>query len=535
MTSSLGSPIRTRHRRVASEPLRAVLGLLMLGALTLAVAACSAPRARTAAAAPPPGAQLDRADVLWLDRVGFGIDTPELTRFERLGRARFLAEQLRSSAAALPAPIAAQIQSLAISHLNLPATLADLERERRAIRFMASGVERQQARQELNRQGNELAYQAMRRELLRAVYSPAQLKEQMVWFWLNHFSVHQYKGDLRWLVADYEERAIRPNALGHFRDLVLATLEHPAMLEYLDNRHNALGHVNENYARELMELHTLGVGAGYTQEDVEVLARVLTGVGINAGPAPRLRGELRALYVRRGVFEFNPARHDFSPKILLGARVQGRGLAEVENAVTLIVREPACAQFISRELATYFVADDPPPALVAAMARTFEETDGDIAAVLRTLFLSRELDTALGGKLKDPMRYVISAVRLAYDDRPISNARPLIGWLRALGEAPFDRQTPDGYPLTESSWSSPGQMSRRFEIARAIGRGNDHLFDSEDQTIPRTAGFPQLSSRLYFATVEPYLAPRTRATLGQAESAPEWNTFLLASPELNYE
>jgi uncharacterized protein (DUF1800 family) len=400
---------------------------------------------------------------------------------------------------------------------------------------MPEGSDKEQARKQINEAGNKLAYEAQRRLLLRALYSPAQLQEQMVWFWLNHFSVQQYKANLRWLVGDYEQRAIRPHALGHFYDLVLATLEHPAMLQYLDNNQNAAGHLNENYARELMELHTLGVDGGYTQHDVEQLARVLTGVGINVGDAPRLKPEWQSLYRRDGAFEFNPARHDFGSKVLLGHAVGGSGFGEVESAVRLIVRTPACAQFISHQLAVYFVADDPPRELVAQMARTFSSTDGDIAAVLRSMLLSRAFADSLGGKFKDPMRYVISAVRFAYDGRAIANSRPLLNWLNGLGEAPFNRPTPDGYPLTESSWASPGQMSRRFEIARAIGSGNAGLFDPEDGSAAVNTGFPQLSNRLYFESVEPFLAANTRAALDHAGSQQEWNTFLLSSPDFSYE
>jgi uncharacterized protein (DUF1800 family) len=357
----------------------------------------------------------------------------------------------------------------------------------------------------------------------------------MVWFWLNHFSVHQNKANLRWLVGDYEEHAIQPHALGHFKDLVLATLEHPAMLQYLDNSQNAAGHINENYARELMELHTLGVDAGYTQQDVQQLARVLTGVGINVGTPPKLKAEWEKLYIHRGAFEFNPARHDFGPKTLLGRTIEGKGFAEVEDAVTLIVNQPACARFISRQLATYFAGDNPAPQLVDRMAQTFSRTDGDIAAVLHTLFLAREFNASLGGKFKDPMRFVVSAVRFAYDGRPISNSRPLLNWLNGLGEAPFGRQTPDGYPLTELNWASSGQMSRRFEIARLIGSGNAGLFEPEDGGAATVSGFPQLSNRLYFEAVEPFLAVRTRDALNRANSQQEWNTFLLSSPDFSYE
>jgi uncharacterized protein (DUF1800 family) len=293
--------------------------------------------------------------------------------------------------------------------------------------------------------------------------------------------------------------------------------------------------VNENYARELMELHTLGVQAGYTQEDVQQLARILTGAGINTGDAPRLKAQWQPLYVRRGAFEFNPARHDFGNKVLLGHAIDGNGFEEIEKAVTLIVRQPACAHFISLQLASYFVADNPPPALVDKMAQAFQRSDGDIAVVLRTMFRAAEFNGALGGKFKDPMRYVVSAVRFAYDGRPISNTRPMLNWLNALGEGPYNRATPDGYPLGELNWASPGQISRRFEIARAIGSGNAGLFDMEDGTPAASTGFPQLSNRLYFEALEPFLAAGTRAALSRANSQQEWNTFLLSSPDFNYE
>ncbi|MGA2708731.1 MAG: DUF1800 domain-containing protein [Steroidobacteraceae bacterium] len=478
---------------------------------------------------------LRREDMLWLERVTFGLDSATVAEYRRLGRERFLERQLTARDRGLPAPIAADIDAMEISHAQPASWIADVNAQYKAINEMPDGTDREQARKALNDRGNKLAYEAIRRQLLRAVYSPSQLQEQMVWFWLNHFSVYQHKGNLRWLVGDYEENAIRPHALGHFRDLVTATLEHPAMLQYLDNNQNAAGHVNENYARELMELHTLGVGSGYTQQDVQQLALILTGVGINGGKTPRLRRELEGLYRREGAFEFNPARHDFGRKVLLGHTIEPRGYPEVEEALTLITRQPACARFISRELASYFVADDPPPALVERMAQTFMRTDGDIAAVLRTLFLAHDFDAALGGKFKDPVRFVVSAVRFAYDGKPIANARPMLNWLNSLGEAPYGHQTPDGYPMTELSWASSGQMSRRFEIARAIGSGNAGLFDPEDGGSRSASGFPQLSNRLYFEAVEPFLLGNTRTALNRANSPQEWNTFLLSSPDFSYE
>jgi uncharacterized protein (DUF1800 family) len=157
-----------------------------------------------------------------------------------------------------------------------------------------------------------------------------------------------------------------------------------------------------------------------------------------------------------------------------------------------------------------------------------------MADVLETLFKSREFQASLGSKFKDPMHYVISTVRLAYDGKPIVNTHPVVNWLNALGEAPFGRQTPDGYPLTEGGWASSGQISRRFEIARAIGSGSGGLFDPEDGTPAKTTGFPQLSNRLYFSAVEPFLSANARTALDRAGSQLEWNTFLLASPDFNY-
>jgi uncharacterized protein (DUF1800 family) len=478
---------------------------------------------------------LRREDALWLDRVSFGLDSASLAAYRQLGRVEYLQRQLSPQQPQLPAPVAAEIAALEVTQADPTKWLADVNAQHKAINAMPDGEDKEQARKALNERGNRLAYEAVRRDLLRAVYSPARLQEQMVWFWLNHFSVFQYKGNLRWLVGDYEERAIRPHIFGHYKDLVMATLEHPAMLEYLDNNQNAAGHINENYARELMELHTLGVGGGYSQQDVQNLARVLTGVGVNAGDVPKLKPELQRLYVRRGAFEVNPARHDFGAKTLLGHPIAAHGFDEVQEAVALIVAQPACARFVSQQLAIYFVNDNPPAALIDRMAQTFMHTDGDIAAVLRTMLLSREFNAALGGKFKDPERFVVSAVRFAYDGKPIYNTRPMLNWLNGLGEGPYNHQTPDGYPLTELNWASSGQMSRRFEIARAIGSGNAGLFDPEDGKAAQTSGFPQLSNRLYFEAVEPFLALHTKDALNRANSQQEWNTFLLAAPDFNYE
>ena len=478
---------------------------------------------------------LSKDDVAWLNRVTFGVDSATVAHFRDVGRRRFLDEQLHPKADSLPPAIAAQIASFDVMKTPAPALLAQVRDQYRDIKDLPDGDAKETAKKALQKQGNQYAQQAQAAELLRAVYDENQLREQLVWFWMNHFSVFQNKGRVRWLVASYEQDTIRPHALGKFRDLVIATLKSPAMLEYLDNAQNARDKINENYARELMELHTLGVGSGYTQDDVQNLARVLTGVGVNFDGQPRkIKQDLQRYYVQDGVFEFNPNRHDFSDQKLLGRNIAGGGFDEVERAVDLIVSQPACATFVSTKLARYFVADDPPPALVKAMAKTFSHTDGDIAAVMKTMLESKEFNASLGKRYKDPTQFLVSTMRLAYDGKPVANPRPLVNWINQLGQAPFGRITPDGWPTSDSEWSSSGQLAKRFEIARSIGSGANHLFDVDEDGKVQRGGFPQLTTPTYYATIEPWLGQKTRDALAQATSQQEWNTFLLSSPDFNY-
>jgi uncharacterized protein (DUF1800 family) len=528
MRAAPAFPDRFAGRRVSGAA-------VIVACSVLAACATSSPGEPHPAAHPAAGSHrtVDSGS-LWLDRITFGIDSQSVAAYSRLGRAGFLDQQLDPDPHPLPPAIAAQIATLEVEHLDAAQELIAINEENKRINGLADPAAKEAARKPLNDRGNRLAYEAARRLLLEAVYSRDQLREQMVWFWLNHFSVFQGKANLRWLVADYEARAIRPRALGHFRDLVMATLAHPAMLQYLDNAQSAAGHVNENYARELMELHTLGVTGGYTQKDVQELARVLTGVGVAGGTPPHLKRELEGFYRRDGAMEFNPARHDFGPKTLLGQPITAQGYAEIEQAVDRLVGTPACAQFVSRKLAMYFVADQPTEALIKRLATTFHRTDGDITAVLRELFRSPEFAASLGTKFRDPFHFVVGSIRLAYDGRPILNTHPLVNWLNGLGEPLFGHQTPEGYPLTESGWASSGQMSRRFDIARAIGSGSAGLFEPEDGGAKISVGFPRLSSRTYYEELEPRLSATTLAALDQATSQQEWNTLLLASPELNY-
>ncbi len=504
----------------------------------MAAAGCAAPG--TAPGADGTGAALTASDWRWLNRVNFCADEADARLLQSLGRQAYLDRQLAPPAQDPPA-LAATIAAMPVAQQSAEQRLRAARAEQRRLNTLTDEDEKQAARTALNRANNEAVQDTARRHLLRALQSPTQLREQMAWFWMNHFNVYAGKGNVRWTLGEYEERAVRPHALARFDTLAMATLRSPAMLEYLDNAQSAANRINENYARELMELHTLGVAGGpsgsrYTQQDVQELARVLTGVGIdNDGQPPRLPPQRQALYLHEGLFEFNPARHDFGAKTVLGQRIDGAGFAEVEQAVGLLARQPATARFVSHKLAADFVADTPPPALVDRMAQRFERSHGDIAEVLRAMFLSAEMESVLAGpgphKFKDPVQYVVSSLRLAYAERPIGNLRPVIGWLNQLGEPLYGRISPDGYPASEAAWASSGQMVKRFEIARAMGAGQAALYTDDDgKPLPRT-GFPVLATRTYYRFVEPTLGPATRTALAQAASQPEWNAVLLSSPE----
>jgi len=468
-------------------------------------------------------------DNLWLDRLTWGATTADLQQLRRQGRTAWLDAQLQPRGA-LPEAAQAQVQALGVTQQPLLVLTQRMEAQRKAADALTDDTAKAAAQKDYQQALTKLAREASSRQLLNALYSPNQVQEQLTWFWFNHFNVHQYKSNLRVMVGDYEQ-GLRERSLGTFRELLGYTAHHPAMLRYLDNEQNAANRINENYARELLELHTLGIGGGYSQRDVQELARVLTGLGVNlTDNKPKLKPQQEALYRRDGLMEFNPGRHDFGDKQLLGITVKGQGLAEVDQVLDLLARHPSTARFVSRKLAQYFVADDPPPALVDRMARRWQQSDGRIADVMRAMVESPEFEASLGRKFKDPTHYVVSSVRLAYADKVVLNTGPMLGWLYRLGQSPYNRQTPDGYPLDENAWAGPGQMTTRFEIARAIGSGSAGLFKVEGEPKDRPA-FPQLATPLYYDGMAPRLAPATQQALNQATSPQEWNTFLLASPD----
>lgn len=435
----------------------------------------------------------------------------------------------------LPPAVQAQIDALRISRESMPQLVRDMDARQRAANQIPDPAQREEAKKAWQKDMTDLAREAATRSLLRDLYSPDQMREQMTWFWFNQFNVHAQKRDIRAMVGNYED-TLRSHALGHFRDLLEASLRHPAMLRYLDNDQNAVGRINENYAREIMELHTMGVGSGYTQKDVQELARILTGVGVRLPPEDaRVKPEWRDLYQHDGLFEFNPARHDFGDKQFMGRTIHGSGYGEVRQALDLIANAPATARHISMRLAVYFMGDHPPAAVIDRMVAAWQRSHGDIAKVLAAMTGSLEYGASLGHAFKDPLHYVVSCVRFAYGDgrdgKVILNADPMMGWLRRMGEGLYDHQTPDGYPLEAAAWTGPGQMAVRFEIARTIGNGAAGLFRPAGEGTAERPAFPQLQNAVWFGGMDKAISPQTKAALDQATSPQEWNMLLLASPD----
>jgi len=495
----------------------------------------------TRALAQPPGVNSPKPagnaahDAALVNRITWGATPSELARIHELGADRYLHHQLHPDAhAALPVDVQQRINDLSINHESEQ----DAQARQRKIRQDARDLDadaKQKAQREARTISRVRADETAYRTIWRALYSPNQLQEQMTWFWMNHFNVFAGKNDVGTYLPQYEARAIRPHALGKFRDMLRATTRSPAMLVYLDNTRNTVGHINENYARELMELHTLGVKGGYTQTDVQELARILTGLGVhNNDKPPKVKPELRGQLVQDGVFLFHPGRHDTGDKVFLGQKIRGGGLDEVDLALDLLARHPATARFVSGKLAAFFVGDAPSPALADRMAKTFLAQDGDIAATLQTLFTSAEFTASLKtGVFKDPVHYVLSALRLAYADLPpMRNPNAAAAIMRQMGQGLYQRPTPDGYPLAMSDWSGSGQMTQRFEIARTIAAAPQVFYRLPDDTQPLV--LPRLPNLLTSASEQSLftsLAPATRDTIAQAKTPADANTYLLASPE----
>ncbi len=294
-----------------------------------------------------------------------------------------------------------------------------------------------------------------RHTFLHALYSKRQLFEVMVNFWSDHLNIYLEKGDCIYLKASDDRLVIRQHALGNFRDLIRASAVSPAMLVYLDGKENKKSQENdipnENYARELLELHTLGVHGGYTQQDVKELARCLTGWRIRKNWG-------------RGEVYFNDKLHDNGEKQLLGHKIPAKGgINDLERVLDIVCFHPATAQNIASKLAKRFISDEPSENIIQKLAQTFLKSKGDIKTVLRQLFLSDEFFASSGQKFKRPFRYLISLLRLLGADTHAH--RSLLSFLGKMGQDPFQYPTPDGYPDESTIWM--GTMLWRWNIAFA--------------------------------------------------------------------
>ena len=399
--------------------------------------------------------------------------------------------------------------------------------------------------------------------ILRAVYSERQLQEVMVDFWTNHFNVFAAKGADRWLLPSYDRDTIRPHTLGKFYDLLLADAQSPAMLFYLDNfqsvspdaqqprqrpgagrgplavlmsnnpqqqrpqQQQQRRGINENYARELMELHTLGVDGGYTQKDVQEVARCFTGWTIiaprGAGAAAQavMNGPMGDMLRKQaGAFIFRPGVHDNGEKVVLGHKIPaGGGMKDGYIVLDILAHHPATAKFIATKLVRRFVSDDPPPALVDRVAQTYMKTDGDIREMLRTIFYSPEFNSpdAYRAKVKRPFELAVSAVRTLSAD---TNGGPQFHqWIARMGQPLYGFQTPNGYSDVAENWVNTGALLERMNFALALvsnripGTRVDLSKLIGESKTGASIDKEKLLDRFVTVIVGGEISPKTRATL----------------------
>jgi uncharacterized protein (DUF1800 family) len=454
----------------------------------------------------------DRAIVHVLSRTGFGPRPGDVERVRALGLQRYVEEQLHPERIADTAATArlAGLTTVALSSRQIADQYELPELEARRLRKQegkdeagaGAGVGNgQQPPDPVQQRANSVVVELSEQKVLRAVYSERQLQEVLTDFWFNHFNVDARKGRDRFLLTAYERDTIRPHVLGTFRELLGATAKSPAMLFYLDNwmsadpsgphpvetvfvrpRVNRGGFIgvarpfqgrvggperpalqkkglNENYGRELMELHTLGVDGGYTQKDVTEVARAFTGWTIDN---PR----------EGGGFKFEPRLHDPGQKIVLGHVIKaGGGESDGEQVLDILAKQPATATFIATKLARRFVSDTPPPALVARLAARFRDTSGDLREVVRAILTSPEFlsPDAYRAKTKTPFEFVVSALRATGAD--VQDARPLVRELQQLGMPLYQCQPPTGYKDTGDAWVNTGALVSRMNLAVRLAAG----------------------------------------------------------------
>ena len=487
------------------------------------------------------GLSKEQAAAYLLERFAFGARPGEVEKVAQMGPEKWLAQQLKGnlSDAELDKRLEA-FPSLKMTQAEMQAIYVQNGRIRRILERQgvidAAKMDRKEMNQKISayrkkhglRAQNALYNQELKgQKLTRAVYSENQLAEVLTDFWFNHFNVTTRDGGARSHVLTYERDAIRPNVLGKFRVILGATAKHPAMLYYLDNAQSRMAPpeqrnqprpkqemasgemgmdggmdggmmggeekapakaqtppqrrrkygLNENYARELMELHTLGVDGGYTQQDVTEVARVLTGWA--AMPYNNARKNLERQIakgsnrlVREGEFVFRRDWHDKKAKVVLGEKFPaGGGLEEGERVLDMLTKHPSTARFISTKLARRFINDSPPETLVKRMAKTFRETDGDIAAVMATLAQSRVFwaEAKKRSKMKSPFELVVSSLRALEAD--VKNPRPMMDWFDRMGEPLYGYLPPTGFPDYAESWANSGTLIARMNFGVHLAAG----------------------------------------------------------------
>ncbi|MCA1324780.1 DUF1800 domain-containing protein [Herbaspirillum sp. alder98] len=455
-----------------------------------------------------------------LNRLAYGPRPGDLQQVERMGVRRYIDQQLNPERIAMPAQLQARLAALPAYRMS--ATQLFNEYGPPSFDKSASREDQQAARQ---RAARELTPQFHQERLWLATESPRQLQEVMTEFWLNHFNVFEGRDWVRYWVGDYEQNAIRPHALGNFRQLLGAVAHHPAMLVYLDNwlssgvnTPGAKGRfkgLNENYARELMELHTLGVDGGYQQADVMTLARILSGWTI----------DLQAMKEGAAPASFNAQRHDNGPKIFLGHPLPAGGEQEGEAALDILASHPATARFISTRLAQYFVADKPDPALVQKLSQTFLASHGDIRAVLQVLFDSPQFWARDNYQVqfKTPYQFVISSLRASAT--PVVNHKPVDGALSQFGMPLYGWLTPEGYKYSQAAWLNADALLRRINFAGGLASGRSTIARPDNTPAPPAAESPPLDPRQLQQTLGPTITPDAAAII--AASAPNLQAALM--------
>lgn len=430
------------------------------GVLAAMLACQAGPAAYAQADAAPPSAN---AAAAWraASRLGYA-PTPDSAQAAEAAPRAWALQQIDAAYAASRRPPAIPAE---LAGINAP--LGDIARgfyaEREARKNRSEETRPGAAMQASDNAGPEKFSRDMAQSAaawrLMACSDPAlenPLLARMTEFWFNHLNVFVGKGPVRPFVGHYAVNVIRANALGRFEDLLLASARHPAMLLYLDQAQSNSRGINENYARELMELHTLGVNSGYTQKDVRELARILTGWTVN---------------LRDGEgFRFAERLHDKDGKVLLGRTFGSEGVSEGEEAIRYLARRPETARRVSTPLASFFVADKPPPALVDRLAATFTATQGDIRAVMRTLVESPEFWVKDNQLFKTPLDFACSALTAAGGVKERRDIVQTLGFLAQAGQPMHGWQTPDGYKTDAGTWLVPEALTRRADYALALGQ-----------------------------------------------------------------